>query len=160
MGAHREFAIDAITKILSLEHLLEGDTAIEPDHILKTHSLKPLAVEADGRPCGVKNLESLGLVALGILHDLIVGEMRTCYRAAARIADHRGEITDDEDGLMAQFLELTQLGQPDRVTEMNIGRGWIDTKFHPKRASQIKLSLEFIFAQHLGTTGEKRGELF
>jgi hypothetical protein len=34
----------------------------------------------------------------------------------AWIADHRREVTDDENRLMTEFLELTKLGEADRVT--------------------------------------------
>ena len=52
--------------------------------------------------------------------DLLVAELRTRYRAAAWIADHRGEITDDQDGFVTEILKIPQLLQDHTVTEMDI----------------------------------------
>ena len=42
------------------------------------------------------------------------------------IADGGGEIADDQDGLVAQFLELPELLKDHSVSEMNVGGGWIE----------------------------------
>jgi len=49
--------------------------------------------------------------------------VRPCDRAAAGITDHAGEIADDEDGLMAEILELSEFPQDHGVAEMDIGAG-------------------------------------
>ena len=61
-----------------------------------------------------------------MLHHLIMGEMGARGGAAARITDHRGEVTDDQDGLMTEFLKLAELREPHCVAQMNIGRGGIN----------------------------------
>ncbi len=53
-------------------------------------------------------------------------ELRPRYGSSARIADHRGEIADDQHRLMSEILKLPQLSKNQRVTEMKIGTGRIN----------------------------------
>jgi hypothetical protein len=56
------------------------------------------------------NVEGLpGLDQLVEDRHLIVGELRPRLRAPGRIADHRGEIADDQNRLVPKVLELPEL---------------------------------------------------
>jgi hypothetical protein len=75
--------------------------------------------------------------------------MRARRGAAAWIANHPGEIADDENSLVTEILKLAQLAQNDGVTQMNIGRRWIDTEFHAKRPAERELFAKLRFADDL-----------
>jgi len=95
-----------------------------------------------------------------MLHDLLMREMGARRGAAARITDHRGEVADDEDRLVAQFLKLAKLGKAHRVAEMNVGRGGIDSELHPEGTAQREFGGEFLLAENLRTTAGEVGKLF
>ena len=88
-----------------------------------------------------------------------MGEMGAGGGATARVTDHRGEITDDENRLVAEFLELPQLGEAHRMTEMDIGRCWIDPQFHTQGSPQRELGLQLLFTENLGAASKKGGKL-
>ena len=71
---------------------------------------------------------------------LFVRQLRPRHGATARIADHRGEIADDENRLMPEILELAQFPQDDRVAEMDVGARRIDAELDPQRAIELSFS--------------------
>ena len=107
MGMNGLLPIDSLTKIFALEHLLQGDAAVEPDHFFVSHLAEPIPIEDDLGAAGIEDLESLLAIGLGVGLHFGGGEMRSGGGAAARIPDQPGEIANDEDGLMSQILELT-----------------------------------------------------
>ena len=132
MQTHRRRRVlEARLEILALHDLLERDAAVEPDDLLVVHHLEPFAVEDDLRAGGVEHLERLPLVTLGVGHHRLVGKLRAGRRPAARIADHRREIANDEDAQVAQVLELAHLLKPDRVPQVNVRRGRVHAELDP-----------------------------
>ncbi len=97
------------------------------------HFLEPIAVENGPRPLRIEHLEGLCAVAFGVGQHLFVGELRAGGGATARVADHGGEIADDEDRFVAEVLELTQLSQHERVAEVEVGAGRIDSELDSER---------------------------
>ena len=49
------------------------------------------------------------------------------------IANHAGEIADQEDDGVAEVLKMFELAQEHGVAEMKIGRGGIEAGFDPQR---------------------------
>ena len=94
---------------------------------------EPFAIE-DASSVRIENLDAWAAVAFRVVHHLLVRQLRTCNGTTARIADHRGEIADDEHRLMTQILKLPQLSQNDRVAEMNIRTRRIDAEFYAQWA--------------------------
>ena len=70
------------------------------------------------RSVGIENLEGLRAIRFGVRQNLLAGQLRPRHRTPARIADHGGEIADDQNRLVTEILELPQFSQHDRVTEM------------------------------------------
>ena len=81
----------------------------------------------------IEHLEGLRAVALRIRENLFVGQLRAGGGAAARVADHGGEIADDEDCFVAEVLELTELAQQKHVAEMEIGACRVDSQLDSER---------------------------
>src|SRR5256885_11140453 len=49
--------------------------------------------------------------------------------AAAGVPDHAGVVAHDQHDLMPEVLKLAQLAEAHRMSEVNIGRGWVETLF-------------------------------
>src|SRR4051794_19239891 len=101
--------VEAFAEIVALEDAGQRVFRRQPDHPLGTERAEPLGVEADLRRLRIKNLENLLLVRLGVLQDLLVRQRRPRGLLAGRIADHSGEIADEEDNAMTELLEVLHL---------------------------------------------------
>jgi hypothetical protein len=77
-----------------------------PDDGLEGKGAQPRRVELDARPRHVEDLPELGPVGLGVLADLLPRERLAGVGASRGIADHSGEIADDDDGQVAEILEV------------------------------------------------------
>ncbi len=82
----------------------------------------------------VQDPERLLGVGAPVLADLLLHQLRTQRIFIRRIAHARGVIADQEDGGMAQFLELAQLAHGDGMAEVQIRRGGIVAGVHAQRA--------------------------
>ena len=60
--------------------------------------------------------------------------------APGRVADHRGEIADQENHRVAVALKIAQLLERDGVPEMQVGRG----RIHPELDAQGPAQLELL----------------
>ena len=114
---------EALGEVVALEHLGDRGGARERKSSSMRH-VEPLGVEAQlverrGRRGGRWNACSWYVRALrSISSPDSTGRVR---RAAARVADPRGEVADDQDDLVAEVLELAELLQDDRVAEVDVG---------------------------------------
>jgi hypothetical protein len=150
VGADWLALVEPVTEILPHEHLLECHAAIEFDDFLKGHSLEPLAVENDRRPLAVENLESLLLETFGVLQNLVVSELRTSDRTTGGVADHRGEVPNDQNRVVALVLKIAKLRESDAVAEVDVWSSGIDAKLDSERASKFELLGEFLLADDFG----------
>ena len=57
--------------------------------------------------------------------------------APGGIADHRGEVADQEDHLVAEVLHLPHLVQHNGVTEMDVRRGGVEAELDAQRACRV-----------------------
>src|SRR5208337_3509241 len=112
------------------------------DEILGGKLREPAAVEVHHGFFLAENFENLRLVGLGILRNLLLRQRRPGRRAARRIADHSGEISDEEDDRVSEVLKMFQLAQQNRVPEVQIGRGRIEARFHPQRLARSERAFE------------------
>ena len=72
----------------------------------------------------VQNLCNLLVIAAAVLTGLLKGQRRARFAAPGRIADHRGEITDDENDLMRRgSCEHTQLAERDGMAKVQVADG-------------------------------------
>ena len=79
-------------------------------------------------------------VGRGVRVDLFLGEPRPGRRLARRVADHGGEVADDQHGDVAEILEQAELAQHDREAEVDVGGGRVDPELDPQRAAAPELA--------------------
>jgi len=98
--------VEALAEILALEQACEPITATEANDVLRGEFAKPIAVAADFGFGGIEDFEDLGEIGLGVGVDLFSGERRAGFGDAGGVANHSGEIADEEDGGVAHVLEV------------------------------------------------------
>ena len=118
---------------------------------------EPAPVEVDHSFLRIENLEDLRLVSFGVLLDLLAGKRRTRGRAARWVADHAGEIADQEDGSVAEILKVLQLAQNHRVAEMQVGSGRVHAELHAQRFARGARLLQL--GAQVGFADDFRGAL-
>src|SRR5208282_2808420 len=98
--------------------------------------------------------EDLRFVGLGVVGNLLAGERRARSRAAGGIADHAGEIADEEDDGVAEILKMFELAQQDGMAEVEVGSSRIEARLHPQRLAgserAFELGAQFGFLDDLG----------
>ena len=112
----------------------------------------------------IEDLEDLLEIGLRVCFHLLAFERRASFGLAGGIADHGGEIADEENGGVALVLELLELAQHDGVAEVQIRRGGIDAEIDAQRFAGLRglleLGLEFVFADDFGGAFAQVLELF
>src|SRR6185312_14721902 len=98
-------------EIVPLQHARHGALGAELDQSLGAERAQPAAVEINQGALGVEELEDLGAVGFGVLLDLLAGKSRAGFAAPGGIANHAGEIADQENDLMPEVLEMLELAQ-------------------------------------------------
>ena len=132
---NRQILIEARTKILALEHPRQPIVAAEPHHIVARHLPEPFAVVAN-----------------------FARQRRPRFGLSRGIANHRGKVTDQENGRVAHILKMFQLAQHDGVSQMNIRRGRIHAEIRPQRFPRLRRLLEL--RAHLAFRNDFRRALF
>src|SRR5690606_13837754 len=75
---------------------------------------------------------------------------------AGRVADHPGEVADQEHHLVAEVLELAHLVQQHRVAQVQVGGGRVEPGLDPQRAPQLEPGLQLLALEDLvGAAGEQ-----
>ena len=76
-------------------------------------------------------------------------QVRPCNGATARVANHSGEIADDENCLVPEVLKLSQFSQNDRVPKVNIRCRRVHPKLDAQRPAERKLLAQFALIDDL-----------
>src|SRR5690606_15078 len=98
---------------------------------------------------------------LGVLQHLLAGQRRTGGALAAGVADHPGEVSDEEDHLMAEVLELAQLINEDGMPEVQVRRGRVEARLDPQWLATLELFDQLGFHQEfIRTALDQRQLLF
>src|SRR5262249_21464909 len=103
-----------------------------------------------------KNLVRVGL---GVRRDLLRRRRGPRDIASGRIADQAGEVADKEDDVMAEVLELPQLVELDRVTQVQVRARRIEAFLDPQRLAALELGGQLGLHQQLVGASLENGEL-
>ncbi len=98
----------ALGEVVALQHAGHGVLGGEPHQALGPQLVEPARIEIDGGLVRVEDLEHLLLVGLGVLLHLLAGQRLAGFILAGRVADHAGEVPDQEDCLVSCLLVGTQ----------------------------------------------------
>ena len=111
-------------------------------HVEERHLAEPVAVVRDFGAVDVDDLADLKEIILGVGLDLFRREAGARLVAAAGVADEGGVVADDEDGLMAEFLEQPQLAQRHGMAEMDVDAGRVDAVLDAQRLAGLDAAFE------------------
>ena len=96
--------------------------------------------------------------------DLLAAQRRPRRRPSRRIADHPGEVADQEDHRVAQILKVLKLPQHHGVAQMQIRRSRIHAKLHTQRFARgprlFELRAQIGLADNFRRSLLEVGELF
>ena len=130
----------ALGEVVALEDAGDGELARELEQVCEVELAEPLGVAAQLGLVGIEDLERLLDVGLRVRVDLLARERRAGRVAAGRVADERREVADDEDDGVPEVLELAQLAQRHRMTEVQVGRGRVDAELDAQRDARARAS--------------------
>ena len=133
----------AFGEIVSCQKLGDGDLAAEIQDLGQPHFPEPVAVAVHFCLVEVDDLADLFQVVASVVLDVFFGQLlRTSCVAPAGIADESRRVSNDDDCLMAEFLELTNLSQRDGVPKVDINAGRIDSVFDTQRRARFETLLQ------------------
>ncbi len=150
MDGNRLVRLVTLVEVIALQHARHGVLRRKPDEVCRTELIHPGGIECHLGLGRIQNLEDLCFIGLGVVEHLLARKRGTGSTLAARIANHAGEVADQENHLMPEILELAQLVNKHRVSKVQVGRGWIktglDAKWLPtlELCDQLGLDQEFI----------------
>src|SRR5204863_4070706 len=99
---------ETLGKVVSLEGSSHGLVRSQVEETLDAEVVQPFGVVADLRLVAVQNQEELIEDAPRIRVHLVLRQDLPGLRLLGRVADARGEVADDEHGLMAETLEVAE----------------------------------------------------
>ena len=147
----------ALGEVVALEHARDGVARGELDHAGGADRLEPGGVEADLGLLRVEDLEHLGTVGVGVLQDLLARKRRAGRVLAAGVADHAGEVADQEHDVVAEVLEVAQLVDQHGVAEVQVGRGRVEAGLDAQRAAGFEFFDQFgLDQQFVGAALDQR----
>src|SRR5437764_8107807 len=88
---------------------------------------------ADLRRGRIEDLEYLLKIGARVLRDLVLAERRSSNVAAGGVADHGGEIADQENHRVPEILKVLQLAEQHGMAKMQVGRSGIKAGINAQR---------------------------
>jgi hypothetical protein len=120
-------------EIVALEEAGDGHLRGQADQLVKRQRLEPRAVAHDLEPVRRQDLPHLVEVGLRVDFDFVRRELGAGLLATAGVAHERRHVADDQNRLMPKVLELAELAEDDRVTQVDVRRAGVDPQLDPER---------------------------
>src|SRR6185295_11322938 len=133
--ANRRLSLKPLFEVVTLQQLGDRRLSCQTNKVVGAEFCKPFVVESDFGALSIEQLEDLLFVGLGVLVDLFAGQRGSGCRAPGGIADHPGEIADQKNDRVTELLEVPHLADEHGVTEVNVGRSWVEAGLHAQRFS-------------------------
>ena len=143
MNGNRLAFIEARAKIFALQHARQPVVRTKPNHVLGVHFGKPVAVAVYLGFVAVKDLEDLREIGFRIGVHLFTTHRRARLRYAGGIANHSGEIANQEHRGVPQVLKMLQFAQHHGVAEVKIRSRGIHAEIHAQRLPGFAGVFEF-----------------
>ena len=135
MRADRNPGLQAVGEVLALQHLLQRCLAKQAQHVRRRKLRQPFGVGVHLGALAIEDEEDLIEVRLRVAVDLLAREHGSCLGTAARVADHRRVVADDEHHRMPMFLKGPKHVEHDQVAYVYVGRRRIHTQLHAQLAA-------------------------
>ena len=146
----------ALGEIVTLQHAGHGELAGQLDHVRGRHLAEPLGIEAQLGLFAIQHLEHLVGVGAGIGLHVFARQRLAGGILATGVADHAGEVADQENDLMPQVLELAHLVQQDGMADMQVGRGRVEAGLDAQGPAQLEAGLQlFALEDFIGATADQ-----
>ena len=129
----------AFVEVIALEHARHSVLGGQANEVCRPHLIHPGGVARHLGLGWIKDLEYLCLIGLGIIEHLLASQRRARRALATRITNNTGEGTNEEDDLVTQLLELTQLINKHGVTQVQIRRGRIKASLDTQGLAALEL---------------------
>ena len=126
----------ALGEIVALEHARNSVLAGQLDHVGSAHLAEPLGIESHLGALAIEHLEDLIGVGRRVGRDVLGRQRLARDVLAGRVADHSGEVADQENDLMAEILELTHLVEQHGVADMQVRRRRIEAGLDAQRPTR------------------------
>jgi hypothetical protein len=164
MHGDRGPTLVALGEVVALHHARHGVARGQLDHAARAERVAPLGVVADLGALGVEHQRGLLEIGHRVGFDLLAGQRRARGVAARRVANHRGEVADQENHLVPQVLQLAQLVQHHGVAQVQVGRGRVEAQLDAQRLAALfgtrQFLGEFALDQQLVDTAFSNGKCF
>src|SRR5690606_28308605 len=121
----------------------------KPDEVSRGQLVHPGRVEGDLGALRIENLEHLSLIGFRVLQHLLTGKGRPGGALARRVTDHPGEVTNQEDHLMAKLLELAEFVDQYRMTQVKIRSSRVEASLDAQRLTPSQLVYQLRLHQNL-----------
>src|SRR5262249_677169 len=131
-----------------------------PFYVIQRRDSEPVTVADRLCALGIKNLERLLAVSLGVCDHFLMCQVWPRNGTAARVANHSREIPYDENRLMPEVLKFSQFSQHNRVPKVNIRSRRVHPKLDTQRPAQCKLLAQFAFIDDLSRALFQQGKCF
>ncbi|MND82204.1 hypothetical protein D3C80_740270 [compost metagenome] len=142
----------ALVEVIPFKHPRHCVLRRQANEVGRAQRIHPGGVECDFSSGRVENLEDLRFIGLGIFEDLLASQRRTRCALAAWITDQPREVTNQEDDLMPQLLELAQLINKHCMTQVQVRRRRVKASLDAQRLATLELLDQFGFDQYLFRT--------
>ena len=139
----------ALGEIVALEHARHRVFRRELDHAVGAERHQPFGVERHLGLFAVEDQEHLVGVCTSVRLDFLTGQRGPRRIAARGVADHSGEIADEEDDMVAEILQLTKLVELDRVPEVEVRACRVEPLLDLQWLAARELAAELGFDQQL-----------
>ena len=123
-------SLEAVGEVLALEHLLESRLAKQSQQVGALHLAEPFGVASNLELVAIEDEMDLVEIRARRSVDLVAREDRPCFRPSTWVADHRREVTDDQNHRVAVVLKRAQDVEDDKVSDVQVGRGRVEAKLH------------------------------
>ena len=158
-GDGRVFAV-TLGEVVALHHAGQRVAGAQTDEVGGGEVVEPAGVEFHDRLFGIEDLEDLFLIGFGVGDDLFGGQRRTGGGTAGGVPDAAGEVADEEDDPVAQFLKMAELVDEDGVAQMEIRRGGVETGLDGKGLAPFQFFAQFAFINQIGDAAFDQLHLF
>ena len=165
MHVDRFLFVVAFRKVVPSQQLSDRHLAAKIQNSGEVHLREPVTIAVYFRSTEIDDFSDLFEIVASVRLNLLFGQSRrTGCVASTGIADQRGVIPNDNDGLMAEFLKLSDLPQGHGVPEVDVDASGVDAILDAEWSSRIATLLqfcgEFFFRDNLFDAATDNGKLF